>query len=142
MRNFHTHHRLSRLVACDTGVAFLLATHYSVCEVFAGGAAQAEASHQPATFGLHDEGTPSSDTHADPCCATLQAIVTPSTSLVFAGASQPFFQDITLSVIAHVRFADLSSASSGLSPPARAPTPARPFYRTTFASHAPPVCLA
>ena len=142
MRRFRMHHRSSRFLAYVASASFLLATNYCLCEVFAGGSSHAEASHQHAPSGHHEDGAPSSDAQDDPCCSTLQAIVTPQAPVRLSGASQSFFHDVALLVVNGVTFADLSLAPHGLSPPARAPTPSRPIYHTTFASHAPPVCLA
>ncbi len=134
----------TRLLAWVAGGAFVLATNYCLCEALSRHTHQDAlgASHQHAPVGHHDEKVPASHTQSDPCCSTLQAVVTPQTGVMLSGASGPFFQDVPLLVVAHVKYADLSLAPSGLSPPARVPTPARPFYRTAFASHAPPGSLA
>ena len=139
---WRTHAPSSRLLVWAVGAVFLLATRYCVCEAFAGGFSHAESSHQHATPGRHDDGAPTSDTASDPCCATLQAIVTPQTTILLSAASQLLFRDVALPAVSRFDSANLSLAASGLSPPAREPTRSRPFYRTTFASHAPPVCLA
>ena len=129
------------IVAWVVGGAFVVATHYCVCEALNSDHAHADRSHEHAPGGHHDE-TPSNNAY-DPCCATLQAVVTPQASLLlFAPGSQTLFQEIPLQSNNVARFVDVPLAPSGLSPPAREPTPTQPFYRTTFASHAPPVCLA
>jgi len=131
--------RLMRFTAWFASGAFLLATNYCVCEAFSGDHAHAESSHHHAPAGHHDESP--SDHEYDPCCSTLQAVVTPHSNLLLTAGSQLLFQEVPLQSANVARVASLSLAPSGLSPPAREPTPTRPFYRTTFANHAPPVRL-
>ena len=128
-----------RVLAWVAGTAFLLATHYCICEAFSSSRGHVDSSHQHAPASHHDESP--SNHEDDPCCATLQAVVTPHSALLVAGP-QLLFQEVPLQAANIVRLADLSFAPTGLSPPAREPTSARPFYRTTFASHAPPIHLA
>jgi len=129
-----------RLLAGIVGGAFFLAVNYCACEAVAHEHPDQASSHQHAPAGHHDE-SPSNEEY-NPCCTNLQAIVTPQLSLHLATISHQLFQAIALPVADAVSLADLSLAPSGLSPPAREPTTPRPFYRTTFASHAPPVSLA
>jgi len=140
MHRFRSAKLSVRFLTGVMGGAFLLATNYCICEAFSH--THTDSSHQHSSSGHRDESTPTPEQGYDPCCTTLQAIVTPQASLLLAGTWQPFFQHATLPVVDDVRSADLSLAPSGLSPPARAPTPSRPFYRTIFASHAPPAHLS
>lgn len=120
--------------------AFVFATNYCVLETFSSDSARTESTHQHTPADHHEE-SPSNNDY-DPCCATLQAVVTQQPSLLLAGASQPLLQKIPLQSADITRSLDFSLAPSGLSPPVREPTSARPFYRTAFASHAPPAFLA
>lgn len=135
--------QMSRASMCLTawiaGGAFLLASNYCAGEAFSSSHGHTDSSHQHAPASHHDES--SSNHEDDPCCATLQAVVTPHSTLLAAGP-QLLFQEVPLQAAQIVRLIDLSFAPTGLSPPARAPAPSRPFYRTTYANHAPPVCLA
>ncbi|GEM_PF-5010848 len=135
-----TQERSARLIAWIVVAVFVLATNYCAYETVTNGHARADGDYQRAPAGHHDESSSSHD-HAA-CCVTLQAVVTQQPSLLLAGASQPLLQEIPLQSVHLIRSVDLSLAPSGLSPPAREPTPARPFYRTTFANHAPPAYLA
>lgn len=131
-----------RLIVWVMGGAFLLATNYCICEVFTNHT-HADASHQHAADGHHhDEGSPTSNTQYDPCCATLQALVPIRSAGHLIDVSDQTVRTAALPVVHFAHVADLSKAPSGLSPPAREPTTTRPFYRTTYANHAPPVYLA
>ncbi len=129
------HKQLFPWFAVVSALTFLCATNYCAVEALAEGPIH----HEGPSGHSHNEGVPTPKDQSDPCCSTLQAVVTPPFNLLIVAGPQPLFQEVPLQSPNGVRVADLSLAPSGLSPPARAPTPARPFYRTTFASHAPPV---
>jgi hypothetical protein len=133
--------QLMRPFAWIAAGAFLLAANYCICEAFSSDAHE-EASHQHAPAGHHDEQAPASHTQSDPCCATLQAVLPTLGHLQLPLASHSLLSDLTVQSVDVPGFADLSFAPTGLSPPAREPTATRPFYRTTYANHAPPVRLA
>lgn len=135
----HMREPSSRPLVWVVGAAFLLATNYCLSEAFAASHTPSESSHHQAPSGHHDEGSPASGTQDDPCCTALQAILTPQPSLQLAATTHQLFQAMAVQAADAVRCADRSLAPSGLSPPPREPTPTRPFYRTTFANHAPPV---
>jgi len=126
-------------IAAVAAFAFLLANNYCVCEAFSGEHSHAENADQHAAASHHDES--SSNNAYDPCCSTLQAIGTSQAALILDGPAQLFFHVIRPQ---HLQLAsiELPLTASGLSPPAREPTPVQPFYRTTFANHAPPIYLA
>ena len=130
-----------RLFAWIAAGAFVLAANYCICEAFSSDAHE-KASHQHAPAGHHDEEPPASHTQSDPCCATLQAVLPTLSHLPLPLASHSLLSDLTVQSVDVLGLADLSFAPTGLSPPAREPTPARPFYRTTYANHAPPAHLA
>ncbi len=136
--------QMSRASMCLTawiaGGALLLASNYCVCEAFSSRHTDSS-HHQHAPTSSHHEESPSNH-EVDPCCSTLQAVVTPHSTFLLVAGPQLLFQEVPLETASIVRLVDLSLAPTGLSPPAREPTSARPFYRTTFASHAPPVCFA
>ncbi len=131
-----------RLLAGVAAGAFVFAATACVREAFSSDSARIESAHQDtrAPAGSHKK-SPANHDH-DPCCATLRTVVTQHPGLLLAGASQPLLQRIPLPSAYLIRSVDLSFAPSGLSPPAREPIPVRLFYRTTFASHAPPAFLA
>ena len=132
----------SASVAIFCSVAFLWAITY--CQVDAFVPHFGESSHQEASAEHQDETlpTPGHD-EANLHCETVQALLAApklevklhalTTGFVHPGALAPLWADA---------FREPLRLASGLSPPARAPPPARPFYRTTYANHAPPVRLA
>lgn len=76
------------------------------------------------------------------CCAAMQAVTAPKADFRLASNSAwqlalPALQPAWLAA-----FLEFSRTASGLSPPAYEPIPARPFYRTAYANHAPPRFLA
>lgn len=133
-------------LALVCSVGFLGAAQHCTLEAFAShptehhGAQHVSAGAQP-----HEESSAPAQHDQEctvSCCAAMQAVVT--STIDWQPAWHP---------AGHLRLAVLRSPQleaslklartmSGLSPPPREPTPARPFYRTTFASHAPPVVLA
>ena len=120
---------LNTSLACLCSVAFLLANQYCALEAFA----EHHDEHAPAVPGHHDE--------AVQCCAVMQAVVASRANLHVASSPawqlHPLaFESVFVSVF------EPTYAASGLSPPTQESPPAKPFYRTTFASHAPPVHLA
>ena len=128
-------------IAMGCCVTFLLATSYCSVEALLTHSAQDEhaSHHQPTDHHDEDSRTPSHD-QATTCCVTLQAVLASKVEFSLyrvAGIPSVDFESLRpATLIALSRFAH------GLSPPTREPPPARPFYRTTFASHAPPVQLA
>ena len=122
---------------------FLLATNYCVCEAFTGDHAHAESSHHHASAGYHDEQTPTSQDQHDVCCSTLQAVISSSGTLQVASLTPTGLLPFVLSLSSKsTPRAQVAAVLSGLSPPTQVPPPRLPFYRTTFANHAPPVHLA
>ncbi|MDP3702922.1 MAG: hypothetical protein Q8R78_00815, partial [Candidatus Omnitrophota bacterium] len=93
-------------LAWVAGGAFVFATLYCICEAIGANVAHAEDSHQHAPAGHHEES--SSNNEYDPCCATLQAVVTPQASLFLAGTSQLLFQEVPLRAATTTRRVDLS----------------------------------
>lgn len=129
-------------IAAVAAFAFLLASNYCVSEAFTGEHAHPESSHQHTSTGHHDDKTPTSQDQSDPCCSTLLAAVS-SPGIFQIASSTPTLLTFLASLGAEVVLrTQLTTVPSGLSPPAQAPPPRLPFYRTAFASHAPPVCLA
>ena len=129
-------------IAAVAAFAFLLAINYCVCEAFSADHTHSEHSQQHSSSGDHDEDGPASNNQSDPCCATLQAVVSSSgTPQVLSSTPTlvPFSASLNSEVTPHTQ---LAYAPSGLSPPVEAPPPRLPFYRTTYANHAPPVRLA
>ena len=133
-------------IACS--LAFLGATNYCNVEAFAEQSSSHHDTHQAASANHHhDEKTPSPAQHHDTdcsvtCCSAMQAVVVPQQQYRLAASLTWHLQDLALESQWLASFVEPSRTASGLSPPAREPTPAKPFYRTTFANHAPPICLA
>ncbi|MBI3996455.1 MAG: hypothetical protein HY352_02225 [Candidatus Omnitrophica bacterium] len=128
-----------RLSAWIVGGALLMATNYCAYEAFSGGHAHVNDTHQHAPVDHHDESPSRAN---DSCCSTLHAVVIPQFTLLLARGSPLLRQAMSLQAIPLVGFIDLSAIPNNLSPPAHEPIPARPFYRTTFANHAPPHCFS
>jgi hypothetical protein len=129
-------------MAAVAAFAFLLAINYCVCEAFSADHAHNEPAQQHSPAGHHDDNTPTSQDQSDPCCATLQAVVfSPGTFQVASSTTTVLPSVVSLGAEITLR-TQLATVSNGLSPPARAPTPRLPFYRTTYANHAPPARLA
>jgi hypothetical protein len=131
-------------VVCS--VAFFGAGNYCTLEAFAAQPSQACETPHAAIPEHHDEG-PSAPTHhsdagAVACCSAMQAIA--ASRVDFRLTPTPAWQlhPFALQPSRFVSLLEPSRTANDLSPPPREPTPARPFYRTTFASHAPPVSLA
>ena len=121
--------------------AFLLASQYCALEAFAAphehgqhDASEHHDEHSPAIPGHHDE--------AVQCCAALQAVVASRASVHLVSSSVWQLHPFALQSIWLVSLLEPAHAASGLSPPARALTSTLPFYRTAYASLAPPAYLA
>ena len=121
---------LNTLLACLCSVVFLLASQYCALEAFA----EHHDEHAPAAPGHHDE--------AGQCCAAMQAVVVSRANIHIASSPAWPLHPLALESVWLVSIFEPSHAATGLSPPTQASPQARPFYRTTFASHAPPVYLA
>ena len=130
-------------IAIAAAATFLLAANCCAYEALAHERPHSDGTpyHEAAEHHHHEDRTPSDDQH-DPCCSTLQAIVAPQVNLHLTLPSQDLFPGPAAEAVEAITFVGLIRVSTGLSPPAREPTPCRPFYRTAFASHAPPICLA
>ena len=137
---------LNTWMAVVCSAAFLGASNYCNLEAFTAHLTRCHETHQSAATKDHDEESSIPTHHHDEgsvaCCAAMQALATSKSE--FNPASHLTWQLYPLAPhsLQWASFLAPSRAASGLSPPAREPTPARPFYRTTFASHAPPICLA
>ena len=140
------YHVLHTGIAFSAAVAFLAAINYCNLEAFAAHPTQSHDTHQSAAAEHHDEKSSTPAHHHEEgsvsCCSAIQAIATPESNFNLASSPAWQFQPLVLQSVWVVSFLEPSRPTSGLSPPAREPTPSRPFYRTTYANHAPPVCLA
>ena len=124
--------------------AFFSATNYCMLETLAahpthgGNSHHSDASDHPG-----EKGFPTSGNDQDAlCCATLHAVL-PSKSDIHP--VRPITGILQLAVLGPSKSSVLvqpSRSAIGWSPPEREPPPAAAFYRTTYANHAPPVCLA
>ena len=76
------------------------------------------------------------------CCAAMQAIAVSRLEAPVASTAIRFLPRLASAVLGGAAVHEEAHAARGISPPPREPTPVQPFYRTTFANHAPPACLA
>lgn len=138
--------RTSIWFAILCSVVFIGAVNYCNIEVFAAHPAQHHDAHQSTSTEHHDEDSSAPTHHRDEssvsCCAAMQALAASKSDFNLASSPAWQLQPLALQSSWLASFLEPSRTASGLSPPAREPTPARPFYRTTYASLAPPVRLA
>lgn len=128
-------------------VAFFGASHYCNLEAFAAHPAHSESARHAASSAHHDDESSSTpaDHHEDEsvaCCAAMQAVTTPKVDFHLASSPAWPLHPLALESSLIPSLLEPSRTPSGLRPPAREPPPVRPFYRTTFANHAPPASLA
>jgi hypothetical protein len=126
-------------IAALAAFAFLLAINYCVCEAFSADHAHNEPAQQHSPAGHHDDHIPTSEDQANPCCATLQAVIFSRGILQVASSTPTLLPSIASLGVEITLRTQLATVPSGLSPPAQALPPRLPFYRTTYANHAPPV---
>lgn len=143
LQRFRRQRVLISCIVAAAAASFLLAANYCSCEALMDGHSGRAGAHHHDRAGHHDhDGDQPSNDRSDPCCSTLHAIPTPLARLLLTTPSQTLLLRLPASAVAPLALALLTQAPTGLSPPAPAPWPQRPFYRTTFASHAPPApCL-
>ncbi len=130
---------LRTCVAVLCSFTFWAATNYCNLEALAAHPAQGEDSgqHHPAA-GHHPGAVPTPDDEDSLCCATLHAV--PVTKVDMTPKSLSQWIDPVTVVLGRDVLTTRSRSTIGWSPPERGPTP-EPFYRTTYANHAPPVFL-
>ena len=135
----------SRWCAVACSVAVVWAITYCNVETFVPHATASEGSQHHASSDHAAPELPPSDHHDDSTlhCETILNVVTAQRLEVHV-SSRPtgVLRPLVWAGLESNALLELPHVASGLSPPTREPPPARPFYRTTFASHAPPVCLA
>ncbi len=138
--------RITAWYAVVCSIAFLGASNYCNLEACTAHSTHAHDAQHAATAQPHDEDSSTPAHHHDEnstiCCSAMQAIA--ASTFDFHLASRPAwpFHSPTLQSSWLASLLKPSRTASGLSPPAREPTPANSFYRTTYANHAPPVHLA
>lgn len=139
-------HRISVWFAILCSVAFFGAINYCNLEAFAAHLPQTHELDHAVTAEHHDEESSMPAHHHDEnsvaCCSAIQAIAASRVDFHLASTAVGQLHPLVLQSSWLASLLEPSHTASGLSPPAREPTPARPFYRTTFANHAPPVSLA
>ncbi len=140
------HQPLLALIAAFSAVAFFLASNYCNVEAFVPHAHPEESpSHAAADrHDPHGDSTPNHDNHDETtfCCDTIQAITASRFDVQLHPITNWILTSLELKSIWVDSLIGLPGLASGLSPPARAPTPTVPFYRTAYASLAPPAHLA
>lgn len=140
--------RVRAWVAGVCSVAFVGAVNYCDLEAFAACPAHTDDSHhaaEPAHHHGESPATPASHHEQESltCCAAMQAVTAPKVAFQLASSPAWRLQPLVLGSSWITSLLEPSRPASGVSPPTREPPPpARPFYRTTYANHAPPVCLA
>ena len=98
--------------------------------------------HEHHASGQHHRESQDAHHQFDPCCSMLQAIAAAPSDLVLAKTPPSILHTLLLLPVPGSLSIARSSVPTGLSPPACAPIPKALFYRTTFASHAPPSAVA
>lgn len=136
--------RQTQVCAWIAMVAFSVAINYCAWEAFATPPAQNESSHHHETSDHHPEGEHPTESHDEVagCCETLQAIITSKLDTTAGVVVTQPLDHPRFNVRPLVSLLESSCSTSGRPYPAREPPQERPFYRTTFASHAPPAFLA
>ena len=128
-------------------VAFVGAANYCTLEAFETQSAHHErACH---TGSAEQQGDESSSTPAHhhegaslACCAAMQAIAASRLDVHLASPTTRLLHELAGGVLGGAAVRESARIARGVSPPPQAPMPVQPFYRTTFANHAPPVRLA
>ena len=131
--------QFSACLAIVCSVAFVLASNYCNIEALAG-----DGAHHETTGEHHNENAPASGhDEATVCCDALQAVLASKLDVRLCPVTSWLSHPLALkSLRPDALLVEAAHLATGLSPPTREPTPRTPFYRTTFASHAPPVRLA
>jgi hypothetical protein len=128
-------------VAVLCSFAFWAATNYCNLEALAAHPAQSENSSQHHSVDDHHGVVPTPGGEEALCCETLHAVLVSKVDVTPKSLLQRT-DPVTIEALGRdILFASPRSAI-GWSPPERGPTPPTPFYRTTYANRAPPVCLA
>ena len=125
-------------------VAFFWAMNYCNVEAFTAHSPDSQTSDQTAPAERHDGDSPAPNhrNEAVMCCTAIQAIMASRFEFQLSSSATWQLHPLVPQSLWLVSLLEPSRTTSGLSPPTREPTPAGPFYRTTFASHAPPAYLA
>ena len=124
-------------------VTFLIGINYCACgELVHGPSHHGHAHTNDASSHHENDSQPQRSEHQfDHCCSTLQAIALAPSNLLLLPMLTRWLHARALRAVGEDRSGALSYVPTGLSPP-REPTPHIPFYRTTFANHAPPLFFA
>ena len=123
-------------------VTFLIGINYCAREELVHGPSHHGHAHTNDASSHHEnDSQPQSSEHQfDHCCSTLQAIALAPSNLTLSPIRILLLHALALRAVGEDLSRALSYVPTGLSPP-REPTPHVPFYRTTFANHAPPLLL-
>ena len=127
-------------------VAFFGAGNYCTLEAFQAPPAHHERVCHAGSAAHHaDESSPQPAHHHEGgsrCCVAMQAIAASRLDVHLASPATRLLHALTHERLGSVYVRAAARLARGVGPPLRAPMPAQPFYRTAFASHAPPVCLS
>lgn len=136
--------RLNIGIALVAGVTFWAATNYCLLEALTTHPVHNENSHHSDQDHYPNKGLPRSGADEDLCCATLQALLPSKEEPHFSSLTGFLSNALALPALrpAALTFTNPSRIASGLSPPTPETVPRPAFYRSVFASHAPPVFLA
>ena len=125
------------------GFAFLVAVNHCSLEAFAEQASSHEALHHRETAPDYPENSPvHNHDEGSVCCSTLKAIPASKSFEIRPSLTTSFLSPFEHRASWSDTLLESSDVTTGLSPSAQESPPATPFYRTTYANHAPPVCLA
>ena len=133
---------LPAATALSCAFTFFVAINYCNVEALSAHPTPSEGfGHHHSTEDHHDGAVPTPSDEDALCCATLHAVPTSKVDVTQRSLIQRI-NPITVEVFGRDFPIPPARSASGWSPPERGPTPLTPFYRTTYANHAPPAFLA
>ena len=148
MRKDHRSHNVVAWTSFACAFIFLVAGSYCNLEAFIPHSHSDSPTHHGSAAEHHEHpaSVPSHDDHeqeaSDICCEAIKTVVVPTVTLELPQFAHELLHPYVAVAVWSGAFVESHRLATGLSPPTRAPTAQQPFYRTTFASHAPPVSLA
>jgi hypothetical protein len=124
-------------VALASSFAFVLAANYCNLEALSAYPPQSESSdHHHSAGDHHNSAVPTSGDEESLCCAALYAV--PGSKLETSPSLSIHRIELQAAKISgHDVIVIPPRSAISWSPPERGPTPATPFYRMTYANHAP-----
>ena len=130
------------LIAGFSALAFFFAINYCNAEALIPHAHADQSSQHASSEDQHDHHTTPAHDDASLCCNTIQAIAASKLNIQLPPLTQWLLVSLDVKSLGTSLLVESAGLTSGLSPPPRPAFPALPFYRTTYASLAPPAPLA